>query len=137
LFRLPVRGTNLSSSAEHSERFCGPPSLLVNAFFGSFLRLRAGCREADHSPPSRAEEIFLHRHFMELCLNKHEVAFVLTFSTLWVRGNCKIVFISIEYLTQIISRVTTNVCYFVMLLSHFSAPPNYLQACHLQRNAFI
>jgi len=42
---------------------------------------------------------------MELCLNKHEVEFVLPFSTLWVRGNWKIVFVSIrvENLTQIIS----------------------------------
>jgi len=40
---------------------------------------------------------------MELCLNKHEVEFVLPFSTLWVRGNWKIVFVSVQYVTQIIS----------------------------------
>jgi len=55
LVRPPVRETNLSSSAEHPKRFCGPPSLLFDSLFGSFLRVRAGSREADHSPPTRAE----------------------------------------------------------------------------------
>ena len=55
LVRLPVQETNLSSSAEHPKRFCGPPSLVLNTLFGSFLRVRAGCREAGDSPPSRAE----------------------------------------------------------------------------------
>ena len=91
---------NPSSSAEHPQCFCGPPSLLFNALFGSFLRVRAGCREADHSPPSRAEvknawkysSTVIVAYLHGVLLKQTGDRIFLPFSALWVRGNWKIVF---------------------------------------------
>jgi hypothetical protein len=68
----------------------GAVKLITHPHRGPRLRTRGNI-----PPPS------LWTIFLELCLNKHGVEFVLPFSTLWVRGNWKIVFVSIEHLTQI------------------------------------